>query len=272
VSDLAQEQICVNFLHQIRVKLTCHTYSASSKGSMQVLENKNVFIGWGSEAYVSEYLEDGTLIFHASFDGLGENYRAFKQEWVGNPSDSPTLWTYALTKQSQTVFYVSWNGATEVRAWKFYVGKFSEGGRDFILVGSKERTGFETRFATPVYFQWALAVAVAANGSSLGNSSVVLTWIPGGTLAARCDEWSCQEIEPEFAVKYNDLPMPKAGPEPQDWDELNDKVRKLQLAQMPISTISWMNQLLIVLGILGGGFSFIILLSVYMRGRIGINI
>ena len=239
---------------------------------MQILENKNVFIGWGSEAYVSEYLEDGTLMFHASFDGLGENYRALKQNWVGKVSDSPILWTYAHTKQSQMVFYVSWNGATEVRAWKFYVGNFSESGRDFVLVGSKARTGFETNFTTPGYFQWAVAVAMAADGSNLGNSSVVSTWIPGVTLGARCDEWSCQELEAEFVVKYNDLPMPNAGHEQQDWDDLNDKVRQLQLAQMPISTISWINQLLIVLGIIGGGFSFSILLSVYMRGRIGISI
>jgi hypothetical protein len=237
---------------------------------MQVLENKNVFIGWGSEPYVSEYLEDRTLVLHASFDGLGENYRAFKQDWVGKPSDSPTLWTYAHTKRSQTVFYVSWNGATEVRSWNFYVR--TESGRDFVLVGSKEKTGFETKFTTPEYFQEALAVAVAANGTNLSNSSVVSTWMPGVELGARCDEWSCQEIEAEFAVKFNNLPMPTAGHEPQDWDELNEKVRQLELAQMPISVISWMNQLLIGMIILGGIFTLGVLLSVTMRRRTGINI
>lgn len=183
---------------------------AVSKGSMQTLPGtNNVLIGWGSEPHLTEYLEDGTLVFHATIAGGGDTYRVFKQDWAGNPSSPPTLWTYARTRDPsspRTAFYVSWNGATGVVTWNFYVGGERDEPRDFTLAGSSHVSGFETVFSQTGYRHKAFAEAVAADGRSLGNSSVISPWTPDGALADQCDEWHCPERESEFRVTFNLLP------------------------------------------------------------------
>lgn len=179
---------------------------AVSKGSFQTLPNTNVFLGWGSEPHFTEYLANGTLVFHASVAGGGNIYRVFKSDWIGDPSDTPALWTYARTKQSPTTLYVSWNGATEVQTWNFYVGSGPGAVGSFVLAGSKEKDGFETNFTLPEYSEWAFAEAVTKTGMSLRNSSIVSTWMPGDILGKHCDDWKCPERESDFPVKYNLLP------------------------------------------------------------------
>lgn len=202
---------------------------AVSKGSVQTLpDTNNVLVGWGSEPHITEYLEDGTLVFHASISGGGDTYRVFKHDdWVGNPTDPPALWTYARTTRddSPTAFYVSWNGATEVQTWNFYVGTDrEETPGSFVLAGSKDRSGFETAFSLPTYCPWAFAEAVAGNGTSLGNSSVVSPWTPRGTLAEECDDWRCPERVADFPVTYNLLPDTE-GPRSSFYDGSGGPIR-----------------------------------------------
>ncbi|KAL8719042.1 MAG: hypothetical protein Q9225_003899 [Loekoesia sp. 1 TL-2023] len=55
-------------------------------GSLLVLPKGNVFIGWGSIPYVTEYTADGQLIYSAHFGGIGSSassYRAFKAPFTG---------------------------------------------------------------------------------------------------------------------------------------------------------------------------------------------
>src|SRR5215211_8575769 len=58
-----------------------------TQGSVQVLPNGNVFIGWGSNPLFSEFSRDGELLFDARFPPEVESYRAFRFPWVGHPSD-----------------------------------------------------------------------------------------------------------------------------------------------------------------------------------------
>src|SRR5215218_7020265 len=58
-----------------------------TQGSVQVLPNGNVFIGWGSNPLFSEFSRDGELLFDAAFPPLVESYRAFRFPWSGHPSD-----------------------------------------------------------------------------------------------------------------------------------------------------------------------------------------
>jgi outer membrane protein assembly factor BamB len=112
---------------------------AGSQGNLQVLPDGNVFIGWGSQHYYSEYTADGDLLLDADFS-TGESYRAYRFPWVGRPSDQPTL-----TVDDGTA-YVSWNGATEVERWRFLAGDDADSARD---VGTVNREGFETSTEIP---------------------------------------------------------------------------------------------------------------------------
>jgi len=56
---------------------------SSSMGSVQVLPNGNIFVGWGAEPYVSEFTPDGTLKFTikiASAEAILETLRDLLEE------------------------------------------------------------------------------------------------------------------------------------------------------------------------------------------------
>ena len=62
---------------------------ASSQGSTQILSNGNVFVGWGSKPYFSEYSSRGKQLFGGSFVAPVASYRAYRFNWVGNPLQPP---------------------------------------------------------------------------------------------------------------------------------------------------------------------------------------
>lgn len=124
---------------------------SKSQGSMQVLPNRNTLVNWGSEGALTEYLSNGTAIFHAYVDSglLGvavENYRAYRYNWTGFPNEEPAI--AALSSDDGTTIYVSWNGDTETKLWRFYVHDDGEyGGKT--LLGEVYRTSFETKLQVP---------------------------------------------------------------------------------------------------------------------------
>lgn len=58
---------------------------AASQGSVQILPNGNVFVGWGQEPWFSEYTADGKLLYAARFVDKITSYRAFRYPWPGAP-------------------------------------------------------------------------------------------------------------------------------------------------------------------------------------------
>jgi hypothetical protein len=113
---------------------------SATQGNVQVLENGNVFVGWGSEPVLSEFDHAGGLLFSADFPAESESYRAFRFLWEGRPQDEPAIAAEAVAGEKVTV-YASWNGATEVADWEVLAGP----GPDRLQpVGTAPRKGFET--------------------------------------------------------------------------------------------------------------------------------
>ena len=118
---------------------------SKSQGSTQVLPNGNVLVNWGSEGAMTEFLLNGTAIFHAYMDsgylGLGvENYRAYRYNWTGLPNEEPAI--AAFEDVNGTSIYVSWNGDTETKRWSFF--EIDRSANFSFLLGEVERTSFET--------------------------------------------------------------------------------------------------------------------------------
>ncbi|RLL97782.1 hypothetical protein CFD26_105312 [Aspergillus turcosus] len=154
---------------------------STSQGSVQLLKDSNVFIGWGAQPFVSEYTEDGDCVMVGQFglNGSAMSYRAFKipsESWVGQPQSTPALWTYANSTTAPTVFYTSWNGATEIARWRFY-GSMNSTGRGIVL-GTAEKTGFETTFTANRFWGWGYAEALDVTGAVLGTSPILQTYVP----------------------------------------------------------------------------------------------
>jgi hypothetical protein len=112
-----------------------------TQGSMQVLPNGNVFVGWGSNPLFSEFSKDGDLLFNATFPPEVESYRAFRFPWSGQPDDDPAV-AAEPGLDDEVTLYASWNGATEVTSWRVLAGP---GPDQLRPVGSAApRDGFET--------------------------------------------------------------------------------------------------------------------------------
>jgi hypothetical protein len=142
---------------------------SGGQGNMQMLPNDNVFIGWGSEPFFSEFSSDGELLFNARFRPV-ESYRAFRFPWSGQPSDDPAVAAESGPDDEVTV-YASWNGATEVATWQVLAGP---GPGQLRPVGSAvPRGGFETAIALHTTEPYVGVQAKNGSGSVLGTSRAV---------------------------------------------------------------------------------------------------
>ena len=200
--------------------------SSANQGNMQILPNKNVVMGWGKNAFLSEHAENGDIVF---FGGIATtnimHYRVYKFPWVAKPVDIPAMWTYSRTKSSATAFYVSWNGATDVKSWTFYGSSSMDG--PFVPVATIPKSGFETIWKDIEHHAFTFAEALDANGKSLANSTVTATIVPTNGVETGCEEMHCDpyvEPEPKEEPKHEE-PEPEPEPEPEG---LN-RFRKLNL-------------------------------------------
>lgn len=117
-----------------------HEYT-TSRGSLEIMPNGNVFIGWTFHSRISEHTPDGRVLMKAKLPPKMNTYRSYKSPWVGKPIDPPDVYAQAQGEKSTDVF-VSWNGATEVKTWRFY----SSTAQGDILqpLKSVAKKGFET--------------------------------------------------------------------------------------------------------------------------------
>ena len=152
---------------------------SKSQGSTQLLPNGNVLVNWGSEGALTEFRPDGTPIFHTYMDsgflGLGvENYRGFRYNWTGLPNETPAI--VSLENDQGTTVYVSWNGDTETKVWRFYQVTDEYGSRQYL--GETKRTGFETAFSLKSgNVHTVSAEAIGANGRVLTSTGIVKTQV-----------------------------------------------------------------------------------------------
>jgi arylsulfotransferase ASST len=142
---------------------------STSQGNLQVLPNGNVFIGWGTEPYSSEYSKEGELLFDLQFSGETQSYRAFRQEWSGRPAEVPAV-AAEKGKGDKVNVYASWNGATEATTWRVLAGPNPE---DLGPVGSVPWEGFETAMAIRTDEPYVAVRAEDDSGRVLGTSEAV---------------------------------------------------------------------------------------------------
>ncbi|MEK4023338.1 arylsulfotransferase family protein [Sporosarcina sp. FSL W7-1283] len=157
---------------------------ASNQGNMQQLPNGNQLIGWGQGPYVSEFKYAGNtegnpalhMIYDMHFPGDNFTYRAFKNEWVGLPLEPPDMRVGVYGKQI-AIIYMSWNGATEVEAWKVLAGWNPYA---MAVVAFKERNGFETTVKLDGVCPYFQVCALDDVGAVIGKSRMVcapISWV-----------------------------------------------------------------------------------------------
>lgn len=167
-----------------------------SQGSMQVLANGNVLIGFGHEAQYTEFTRDGKPLCDIHFGPRSgfrtssvESYRVFKHEWVGQPDTKPEVLVEVDAVTDQVDLYVSWMGSTEVKRWRIE-GKRYMNDTGPIQLDIVAKDGFETSVDLSSYgtssidsktqrssdfettqLRYFRAVALDKNGTVLSTSS-----------------------------------------------------------------------------------------------------
>ena len=168
---------------ELRVNARTHTVSlvarfthsppllTGAEGSVELLKNHDVFVGWGSTPQFSEYTPSGHQIFNGSFLAPVNSYRAYRFAWAGHPRTRGALAVSPGPNGAVTV-YASWNGATNVAAWRVLGGNSPKA---LAPLGNAKRQGFETAIhvhSEPPYFA---VQALDGRGHVLRESAPVRT-------------------------------------------------------------------------------------------------
>ncbi|KAH8898032.1 hypothetical protein GQ53DRAFT_712559 [Thozetella sp. PMI_491] len=159
-----------------------------SQGSLQTLPSGNVLINWGSEGQITEYTPDGTPIFHAHLDSglLGinvQNYRAFRYPWTGSSPETPAVYAEKDDRDSTLSVYVSWNGDTRTKLWRFTLIRTNDFGNQAVIQKDAPRRGFETALKIALEPNKASQYSVSAEaiderGRAIGRTDFVIARSP----------------------------------------------------------------------------------------------
>jgi hypothetical protein len=133
---------------------------------MQVLPNGNVFVGRGSEPFLTEFSFDGDVLLDARFPSDCKSYRAFRFPWSGHPADEPAL-AAERRPDGKVALYASWNGATEVASWDVLAGPSPN---RLESLGSVPKNGFETAMLAEATGPYLAVRALDRSGAVLGAS------------------------------------------------------------------------------------------------------
>jgi outer membrane protein assembly factor BamB len=138
---------------------------AGSQGSVQLLANDDVVVGWGALPYYTQFRRDGTLVTDAMLR-KGHSYRAFRYPCSGRPTDGPAI-VIKRKAPGKLAVYASWNGATDVEHWNVLAGSNAS---TLMSVANAPRMGFETEIALGTAAPYVAVQAIDAVGAILGTS------------------------------------------------------------------------------------------------------
>jgi hypothetical protein len=140
---------------------------AASQGNMQTLANGNALVGYGGVPAISEFAADGSLRFDAHQPYDMSFYRAFRFAWSARPLTPPALLASLNNTAEETIVHASWNGATEVSAWRVLAGKRAG---SLAVQATIPGDGFESSTTLPKRFSYVAVQALDRAGRVLGRS------------------------------------------------------------------------------------------------------
>ncbi|KNG47795.1 hypothetical protein TW65_05395 [Stemphylium lycopersici] len=145
------------------------TIYSVSQGNMQVLESGHIAMGYGSVPTLKEFDKDGNVVLTVRWGEAEDvqSYRDYKTVWVGKPTSKPDV--FACKEGNRTSVYMSWNGATEHKAWTLFGGAVNG---TLNQVAKVEKNGFETSASVADVLEF-VRVEASGEGIDTGVSEVV---------------------------------------------------------------------------------------------------
>jgi hypothetical protein len=141
--------------------------ATGSQGSLQALPGGDWLVGWGGLPNVTEFNNQGEVIYDAQLPTGDDSYRVYRLAWTAQPASPPAI--AAVRTHSAATVYASWNGATTVASWQLLAGSSA---RRLKAVATAARSGFETAIAAPLARVYEVR-ALSSSGRVLGSSAAV---------------------------------------------------------------------------------------------------
>jgi hypothetical protein len=139
---------------------------ASSQGDVQLLPGGDVFVGWGSTPWFSQFKASGETVLDATFPASKQSYRCLRFAWSGRPVEPPAIALERLAAGFLAV-YASWNGHTAVETWEVLAGPSAS---RLKVVATTARSGFETMIPARTVERLVTVRARDASGAVLGTA------------------------------------------------------------------------------------------------------
>jgi hypothetical protein len=141
---------------------------AESQGNIQELSNGDAFVDWGQAGEISEFSPGDTLTFDMHLSTPANSYRAFREAWQAQPATRPAVVVRAAG--GRTELWASWNGATNVTAWRVLAGNSQH---RLEVVGTYPASGFETAISAPTAKRLVRVQALGIGRVLLRNSPLI---------------------------------------------------------------------------------------------------
>jgi hypothetical protein len=143
---------------------------AASQGNMQTLADGSTVVGYGGVPAISQFSKGGSLLLDAHLPYEMAFYRAFRFPWSGRPASPPAVLASLNDTSEETVVHASWNGATEVAAWRVLAGKHTG---SLAALATIPASGFESSTTLPVKHARVAVQALDSAGHVLSTSRTV---------------------------------------------------------------------------------------------------
>ena len=174
-------------MHSRRAQLTAaYTHHdppllAASQGNAQTLSDGNTLVGYGGVPAISEFAKDGALLLDAHQPFEMSFYRAFRYPWSGQPLTPPAVLASLNNTAEETIVHASWNGATDVAAWRVLAGEQPASLSEQTQI---EDDGFESSTILPKEHGYVAVQALDAAGHVLGTSKTTAVVSYAASLAS----------------------------------------------------------------------------------------
>jgi hypothetical protein len=142
--------------------------SSNFEGNVQEVPGGGVFTGWGQAPYFTEFNASGQTVFDARFVDANNSYRAYRFRWVGTPQTPPAV--AASNRGRMTVVWMTWNGATQVKAWRVIGGSSTTAMKGIRTV---RKTSFETATNITGHPNYLAVQALNQQGAVLSTSPAI---------------------------------------------------------------------------------------------------
>jgi len=145
------------------------TLLASSQGDLLSLGDGNWLMGYGGLPDFTEYNSAGDVLLDGSLGLDVQDFRTYLAPWSAQPQTRPSVAAQIAHNGSVTV-EASWNGATDVSAWRLLAGSSSQ---SLQSVGTTSATSFQTTMSAGKSGPNIEVVALGSSGQTLATSRVI---------------------------------------------------------------------------------------------------